>query len=484
MKGIDARARLCILSLVLAIVAGCAPQQRTKVLIQMIDAQEKFFTSEIIPPFEKESGVAVDVVHMNSIDSIEQELAKYPGQVSLVKVPFVKGWELAGKDLFKSLDSFLSESEMEQFRSTYMLTSLGSQGGSTYFIPRKFETRLMVYSKSKVADAVSRWHGYRDSVDMALRKYNGQGLPATYALEDDPNQWDFFDVFFVGYLWAHTNYDGRFSGRIAHRGKRYSGTALRIVDRVFECGGDSTAVLTMRGDAVVDAFAWEAAYASSGVYNPKMWEQEWSGTGVWGGFKSGDVFLSFMTQLDCFFIHGTGRDGLDGFLANPDDMGVASMPAGCSLELDNKGDVLRRGGKSITTGGWWWGIPASAPDPVLSYRLAQRITSTDNQIQGCTRFGMIPVRKDILSDMSMMFGGGWITEVYQTSFQQLMHNQNSVVPTNPAFGKISDLYLDAWFDIVVGKNWPAGAVEPRPAAIRSTLESKYAPQALNLLGRN
>ena len=204
------------------------------------------------------------------------------------------------------------DDEMKEFRSSYMLTSLGTYGGKQYLIPRKFETRIMVYCKSKVADAISRWPTYKDAINEDMKKINGYGLPPTYVLEEDPNKWDFFDVYVVGWIWAHTPYEGKTVPRIGHRGKRYSGTSLRIIDRVFQCGGDSTQVLTMNGEAVTDAFMWEAVYASS-VYNKRMWEEAWSGTEIWKAFRDGDVFLAFMTQVDCFFIHGTGTDGLDGY---------------------------------------------------------------------------------------------------------------------------------------------------------------------------
>ena len=126
-----------------------------------------------------------------------------------------------------------------------------------------------------------------------------------------------------------------------------------------------------------------------------------------------------------------------------------------------------------------------ASDEMLrrSYQLAAEITSTKNQIQECTRFGMIPVRKDILSDMSMMFGGGWITQIYSVSFQQLMHNKSTVVPVNPNFDKIGALYLDAWFDIVVGKNWSGSQGQPDRAHIAKVIETAYATKAESILGR-
>ncbi|MBD3314574.1 MAG: extracellular solute-binding protein [Chitinivibrionales bacterium] len=463
------------------IMLQCAPSGRMSVLIHMIDAQEAYFSGELLPTFGKEKEYAMEVVHYEDVDSIDAELERYEGEIALVKVPFDKAWSLVSKGLIKPLGSVLTDKELRDLHDTYLLTSLGGIEGKQYYIPRKLETRIMVYRKSKVAEAIAAWGKHVEAIGEDLKKYNGYGLPASYVLEEDPNKWDFYDVFVVGWVWAHTSYDGETVGRVAHRGKRYSGTALRVIDRVYQCGGDSADVLDMTGEAVVDAFHWEAVYASAGIYNERMWKEAWSGVGVWRGFKDGGVFLSFMTQLDCFFIHGTGRDGLDGYLDDPDDMGVAVMPRGVSLELDAEGNVVRRGVRAITTGGWWWGIPHDTPNPRASYELARHITDMENQVQGCSRFGMIPVRKEILNDISVLFGGGWITNVYDVSLKQLMNNKYTVLPYNPDFDDIRNLYLDAWFEIVAQGQGAAAEKIPDREHIKSILESKYAEAAKQYL---
>jgi hypothetical protein len=337
----------------------------------------------------------------------------------------------------------------------------------------------MVYCKSKVADAVASWRMWKDSIDAALTVYNGFGLPSTYLLEEDPNQWDYFDIFVAGWIWGHTSYDNKMQPRIGHRGKKYSGTSQRIIDRIFQLGGDSAAVMGMRGDAVIDAIYWEAIYTSAGIYNNRMWSERWSGADIWRQFASGDVFLAFMTQLDCFFLHGTGRDNLDGYFPQPDDMGVATMPRGCSADLDAAG-IPRYGSKTVTTGGWWWGIPADAPSRSAGYRLATFITGTTAQIQECTRFGMIPVRKDILADMSMMFGSGWIAQVYETSFRQLVQNGYTVLPRSLGFSDISALYLQLVDEVIVGRHWAAEGTVPRREFISGIIASTYQPLAAGI----
>jgi ABC-type glycerol-3-phosphate transport system substrate-binding protein len=446
----------------------------------MIDQQGQFFKEKIVAGFVDKNNSDIEVITYNNVDSIDFELDKFVNEIGLVKVPFEKSWSLVRKDYIMPLDSFLNEDELNEFNKTFILTSLGNSKNKQYFIPRKFETRLMVYLQSKVVDAVSIWRKYRNEIQEDLKKFNGTGLPATYILESDPNEWNYFDIFVVGWIWAHTPYNGRISARIAHRGKKYSGTSHRVIDRVFQCNGDSADVINLQGDAVIDAFHWEAVYAASGIYNEKMWKESWSGSGVWKGFQDGEVFLSFMTQLDCFFIHGTGHKGLKGYLTNPDDFGVATMPMGCSVELSSTGKIKRVGRKAITTGGWWWGIPKTTPDPHLSYKFARHIISMENQVQGCSRFGMIPVRKDVLIDMQMLFGGEWISEIYNVSFKQLMYNKTTIVPSHPRFNEIGHIYLDAWFDIVVGKNWSDNKSIPDRIFIQRYINEKYVPKINNI----
>jgi ABC-type glycerol-3-phosphate transport system substrate-binding protein len=466
-----------------ALLTGCAPATQMTVLVKMIKDQENYFRDVEIAKYNKVYHAKVNVVGYNNTDSIEYELDARKGNVDLIKVPFDRSAALVREKRIAALDDVLPYRNIRQLSDEKLLTSLGKFDGKFYYIPRKFETRIMVYRKSKVADALQSWRKYKPGADSALKAIHGTGLPASYALESDPNQWDFFDLFVVGWVWSHVPYDGMLTGRIAHRSSRYSGTSLGLVDQVFQCGGDSTAVLTMSGDAVADAFYWEALYAHAGIFNPRMVKEGWSGGAIWNEFKQGTVFLSTMTQLDCFFIHGTGRDGLEGYLSDPDDMGVAVMAAGSSVELNKNGEIVRQGSRSITTGGWWWGIPADASNPTLSYQLASYITNTENQVQECNRFGMIPVRKDILSDMSMMFGGEWIKGVYEASFKQLVYNKGTIIPTNPHYTEISVLYLDAWKDIIVNQDWSADQKKPDRAYIKKVLETAYTTQAREILRR-
>ncbi len=482
---------LLIILVILLVPTHSFARKKMKIIVHMIDQQYEYFSKEVIPQFEKENRVKIDVVRVAHIDNIEAAFTESKRRVSLLKIPFGKCWSLANKGHIMPLNTFLTETDIKIFEDDYILTWFGQKQGKQYFLPRKYETRVMVYRKSKVEDVLNIWSQYRNEINMKLKELNGYGLPRNYILEEDPSEWDFFDIFVVGMVWSLRAYNGEKKARIGHRGAKYLGTALRIVDRVFQCKGDLNSMLYLKHNSVVDAFQWEATYAYAGIYHPAMWEQQWKGENLWNGFYSEDVFLSFMTQLDCMFLHGTGRDDLSGFVQDPEDLGVALMPTGCSLEIHEDGAPLRSGTKSITTGGWLWAIPKKCPFPLLAYKLFLFITSKNKQLEECRRFGMIPVRRDILKDKSILYEYGWTSTMFRKSYKQIQHNGNNFVSSHDRFSEIVALYLDAWYDIVVGKNWaPAKEEEESPTTeapsrdhIENILWKNYSTKAVKIIGR-
>ncbi len=456
---------------------NCASPKKMKVFIKMMPAQEEHFKERVIPKFEKENNVKVEVESLDNIADLPKAIkeADATGGVHLVKVPFEMTRVLTGQDLIMPLDSIVSPQEINQLKAEYFLMDLVRINKMYYYFPRKFETRMLLYLKSHVREAVQNWDVYRNDIINVLKKHNGYGLPADYLLESNPGEWDYFDIFVVGYYWKSREIGGKKTPRIAHRGKRYSGTSLRIMDRAYQMGGSPDDILKGDGDPVVDAFVWEALYARENIYNSRMYQEEWSGSDIWKGFQSGDVFLSFMTQIDAFFVHGAGTDAMPGFLENPEDMGVAVMPKGVSLALNSEGVPQREGNRGITTGGWWWGIPKNTPNKELSFKLAHYITNTENQIEGCSGFGMVPVRQDMLSELGLMFGGGWISDVFHVASQQLVENRFTVIPLIDEYSDLGEVYLDAFFDIVAEGNIGEGEAINNEK-IKRVLAKKYVPK--------
>ncbi|MFP4521471.1 MAG: ABC transporter substrate-binding protein [Fibrobacterota bacterium] len=455
--------------------SGCGHGGKYTVMVKMMPEQEKFFRENVISGFEEEYGCDIKVEGYETLEDVEERLGS-DTSLLLLKVPFENTIRFASNGDLLPLDKLLGQEEMEKFKDTYFLLDLTKTDGSYFYIPRKFETRMLVYRKSKVREAVKGWERYSRDINLSLKKHNGYGLPSGFVLEEDPGEWDYFDIYAAAFYWSRENIDGEKKGRLAHRAKKYSGTSQRIVDRCYQLGASPMDIVNMNGDAVMDAFLWEAVYTSDSLYSPSMIRERWSGSGIWKGFASGSVFMSFLTQIDCFFLHGTYSPDMPGYLGeNRDDMGVSVMPAGVSMALDADGNPVRRGNKGITTGGWWWGIPANTAAPKLGYKLAEYITNTDNQIAGCSNFGMVPVRRDILGDIGLMFGRGWVSDVFNTAFLQLKENRYNTIPRIEHYSRVSDIYIEAWYDICVnGNRGPGGRVSA--PYIKNLIKSVYQPK--------
>jgi hypothetical protein len=348
-------------------------------------------------------------------------------------------------------------------------------------IPRQFETSLLVYSKSRLQDALQSWPELKEKINSQIKKNNGFGLPVGYSLEADPSKWDYYDVAVVGLVWANTDYNGHMTSRVAHRARKNSELSKFLENGIYQLNGDSAAIYNCRGDAVVDAIQWEAFYAASGTYNKKMWEKGLGGGELLEMFASGEIFLTTLTQAECFYLHGTGHAERKGLLKDPSDIGVALMPTACSFELNEKGEVLRKGVKSVATKCWWWGIPFNASSVTLSYRLAKFLSDTAVQVGECSRFGMIPVRKEVVNELSVVFKDAWTKDVLGTALGQLVHNGSLAQTDNANSDKIRNMYIDLWYDIVAGYNWSeSGGAAPERNYIKKLIESKYAPRALRI----
>lgn len=473
-----------ILFLPILIICSSVDAKRLKVLIHMTEEQGQYFVDTLMEKFTTETGHKVEVLNAPSIDEIPWLLKMNNKKLSLVKIPFVHAWSLVDSGYIKALDRFRPSDDVENFKKEYMLTFFGRKNIEQYLLPRKFETRVMVHRSDKMEVLREQLNYYRDSINIILKSMNGYGLPANFVLENDANLWNDFDIFVLGWIWSRLEYNGTIKPRIAFRSGDYSGTALRMVDRVVQIGGDSLSIMTMNGPAVTDAFHWEAAFAYAGIYNPKMLEERWKGEDIWNGFKNEDVFLSYMTQVDCFMLIGNPKDTADGYyLGNPDSLVISLMPSGASLALTENGFRERIGTHAITTGGWWWAIPAGAPDADLSYDLYRFITNKENQKKECLKFGMIPVRNDLIHDKSILFGKGKLSEILRISYQQLQKNGNNILFSDEKFNRISNLYLEAWEEIVLKKKWNTSSDEPPSREfIESFLKRKYHSKARKILG--
>lgn len=460
-----------------ALIIGCAAPARIKVVMPLRPDQEALYKTRILKPFEKKFKCLVELQAYDDPGKLPSLLAA-GDTVDLVAPPLALTRTLVGHNLIAPLDEIVPPKEIGELRKEYYLMDMATLGGKTWFLPRYVETPVLIYLKSRVAEAVQYWEIRREDINRALARHNGKGLPLGYGLEKDPSQWDWFDLFVVGWFWNTKEIQGQKHGRMALSPLGSPTTPQSLMDNCYQSGATPEGLLSMSGDAVIDMFQWQSVLAREGIFNPSLMKGKWTDEQVREGFRSGELFLSAATQLEAFHIHGTGTPEMPGYLATPEDMGVALMPKGNSLQLDARGSALREGRRSVGTRSYWWGVTRQARNPDLAYKLAHYLSNTQNQVLESTAFGMIPVRQDLLGELGLMFGGGWTSEVFQTASHQLVENRTTVAPLIEEFPEVGRNYLAAWQDICL----PGTNQKTRFEDIQKALEERWIPKQRQILG--
>jgi len=453
-----------MIAAVMSVLTGCGKkpgeENQFTVLVRMMPAQQRYFREEIVQPFEKKYNCKINIATFTNQWDIENmlklEIGKKKAEIGLVKTPFEMTRGLVDKGYIKSLNEIIDPDQVSQDMAEYhpLASGLGYIEAVPYYIPRKLETRIQFYRKSMVADAVLKFEAHKERIGKELKKHNGYGLPAGYALEPNPNEWDFYDLYVIGSIWANEKYNDLTVGRLAHRGARYEGTTLDLLDKALQLGASSEDILNMIADPIVNMFVWERALIRIGAYNPGMWQDPWRGSNIYNAIKDGKAFLANLQQIDCFLVHGWDDDpGMPTYLPDMEDMGLSLIPRAVSFELDSAGVPVFEGTRAISTGGWWWGIPQTSPNPKLAYEFARFITNKENQARECSRFGMIPVRKDLLNNLPQVFDEGWVGEIFKVSTEQiktqLQDEKVITVPRIKQYAQMGQNYVDAWYKLCV-----------------------------------
>ena len=324
------------------------------IMARMMDPNEEWFEENIIKGFEEEHNCNVITIPFDVGSQVyellkiqEQNIIK-AGNVSLVKVPTYLTRILSREGLVRSFEDTLDKSEIEgelnqiedEFDSLALKTcyrkGITEEKKKLFYLPRKLETRLMIYRKSKVADAVKNWRQFEAHLNYILKKENGYGLPMNFHLDSDVNMWDYYDILVAAYYWANTEK----TAKVAHRSRDYVGTILGLIDRAIQLGADEQDIQDMYlfSEAIIDMFHWEAIFRKYNLYCEGMWDEfGWTGLDIYKGIKGKNVYLAWMHQLDCVLIHGAEGFRIEGYIDDKEDLGIAIMPLGVSFELTDEG---------------------------------------------------------------------------------------------------------------------------------------------------
>jgi ABC-type glycerol-3-phosphate transport system substrate-binding protein len=456
-----------------------AEPEEITILIRMMEPHENWFVRTIVREFEVKNNCRVLVKRFHNdyelVEILEKsEKERLRNGVSLVKTPlhltlllYKSGLLIPYEDILRNLNLNRSEitSWMAKVQDEYDPVALKMSvfstitGAKLYFLPRKLETRLMVFRKSRVTDAIENWPKLRSQVDDLLKRENGYGLPRNYDLESDTTQWDFYDLLVIGYYWANTQYNGKTAGRVAHRSKDYSGTVIGLIDKALQLGAldEDIRQMSNTSEAIVDLFHWQAIFRKYGLYCEAMWNDDgWYGYDLYRGIENEDVFLTWMHQLDCMLVCGSDELGIEGYLDNREDLGISVMPQGVSFELTSDGQVKRVGTREAHTFGWFWGIPKHSPKPEIAYKLAMFLTSHECQLKELEAFSIIPVKKGVTQGLRTVEQPKWRRDLRSRSMEQLKLNRSKCVPrfkTLAGYNKFLRDYCETFKEIVINKRY-------------------------------
>jgi hypothetical protein len=430
-----------------------AKASQVTILLKMIPEQESWFKKEVLDPFSKEKGIDIRIRHFASYDELDSILFR-DTTIDVVKIPMERAESYREKEYIIPISAIADSTETATIRSEFMLPPLAISERALYYIPRKLETRIMVYRSSKVKEAVDKYINYQKDLDRDLKRYRGKGLPDGYILEGDPNHWDYYDILMAGYVWNKQD-PKKPQGRIGHRGKNYSGTFLRLIDRAFQFGAIRGEISYMSSKPVMEAFLWEGVYSKFGAYNNRMFKENWTGVDLWKTFGDSSIYLSFLTQLDCFFLLGTGENGLTGYMKSYEDVDFAVMPSAASFS----GEEFMLANRNITTGGWFWGIGRKTGKGRLSLDLIKHMTSEDVQKKEFEAFGVLSARRSLLKEnRDEHYLKRWRNRMLQTSIRQLNQNRFTFLPAYPDMDRLQNAYYRLLYRLCV-ENGDLHAIE-------------------------
>ncbi|MBI2372804.1 MAG: hypothetical protein HYV07_02275 [Deltaproteobacteria bacterium] len=437
-----------------------------EVLLRMRPAQEAWFRAETLARFERETRRQVSVRDYRDETDVVAELSG-SAAVDVVKVESVMLRPLVELGLLTVLDRPSSGQRSVALSETLardmdpVALALGTVpdlvGKRTFGAPRKLETHLLLFRRSRVQEAAELAEGMLPELQAELERLAGARLPAGYALEPDPSSWDVFDVLVAGFVWSRSSERGTKAPRVMLRSYPYVGTVVRLLDAVAGSTVDGAPELAA-STSMIDVLEWEALFRELGIYHPRMTDRDAivSGREIVEAFGRGEVFLTETHTLDARLL----------WTSEGSDVGVSVLPRRVSLALDNTGTPLRVGTRRAHVRGWVWAIPKNAPEPDASRALISHLVSANESTEETRAFWIQPARRDVVMP----------TEISDVVAAQMRENGGLSLPSFASvesYERFRDKLVGAWWEIIAERNYLAGGMISR-TKIKRILEDRFA----------
>jgi hypothetical protein len=426
---------------------------KSYVVMQLDAVQAAWFQTYILDEFNAETNSNVELLRVSEEEQLQSatlDAAKHGKDVVLTALPVTQIGHAIDTKLVQPFSGAFSAADLAHDFGNLgeSVLSAGKVGGAQYFLPRMAVIDVAVYRVSKVRDAVLHWSVLRPQIEAALRAVNGRGLPAGFELGLTPSQWTSYDLFVMGYYWAHRSYGGQPARpRIAHRTGDEIDGQRDIVAAVYRMGATDKTIGQYDARAALDFFAWEALSRAENVYDPGMFEPDpFDDEAVIDGLQKNELYFAPIDMMEAFNLHGGAHAGAFAHIDDPSDLEFTSMPRGASLELDAQGHPARTRPSFSFREDWVWALPASAHASTTAYKLVRFLWRPEIHARECEALGMLPMHPDVVAERVSRFRLDWMSHVFEAGLDQARESG----PTPPMLIQkgIGSVYAQLWSKIM------------------------------------
>ena len=450
------------------------------VVMQLDEVQAAWFQTNILDEFNDETASNLQLLRVTDEEQLQAatlEAVKQGKDVVLTALPVTQIGHAIDTKLAQPFAGAVAPADIARDFGGLgdSVLAAGKVGGTQYFLPRMAVIDVAVYRVSKVRDAVLHWSVLRPQIDAALRAVNGRGLPAGFELGLTPGAWTTYDLFVMGYYWAHRSYGGEPARpRIAHRTGDEIDGQRDIVAAIYRLGATDATIAHFDSRAALDFFQWEAIGHTSNIYDPGMYEADpFDDEAVIAGLESGQLFFAPIDSMEAFNLHGGSHAAALAHVDDPSDLEFTSMPRGASLELDANGHPARVRPSFSFREDWVWALPATTHASAVAYKLVQFLWRPEIHARECEALGTLPLHPDVVGERVSRFRLDWMSHVFEAGLEQARHGE----PTPQALiaKGVGSVYAQLWTTIVDGN------VSSTPEAnIAAILHAPPAPKPLEV----
>jgi hypothetical protein len=446
------------------------------VLVAMDQAQARWLRENLIDEFNLEHNSNLQLIAVDE-EELLPTLAKADDKLILTALPRARGRQALDAHAVRSFESTATPARVNADFDAVVPAAMQAAlvEGRQAFLPGMALVDVLVFRVSRVRDAVRHWSVLRPQIDAALREANGRGLPPNYQLELEPELWDGFDRFVIGYFWAHRRYGGKPArGRVAHRTGEDLDGAVDIVEGLYRAGVDDKTLTQTAAPAVRDYFAWEQLYRKHGLFPPEMLgDHPLDDDTLIDRLRRGEIFLASVDTMQAFTLHGGSHAAALPGVDDPDDLGFAPLPRISSLALGSDGKPARSGDPFSFREDWVWALPTHASDAELAYQLVQFLWARENHVRLCEALGSLPLRTDVQRERSSIFRLTWMDDVLDAAFAEWGRARAVPEAVPGGFGSV---YAQLW-DRIVRLNEPIADVLRAPPSPRPLVPTPVAARA-------